>query len=86
MSIFEIVALIVAFAGAASKLLNSAKPFWSYLPASVATFLPSVVLMLPYLAAQVSDVETTVDLVNAIVVSLALLLPGTASKVEQPKV
>lgn len=80
MSIVEIVSFIVAFAAAASKLLNSAKPFWNRLPAPVSAFLPSVVVMLPFLAEQVSSVKTTIDLVNALVVSLALLLPGSVTK------
>lgn len=80
MSVVEIVAFVVAFAGAASKLLDSAKPFWEKLPSPVATFVPSVVLMLPYLAEQLGGVTTSLDLVNAFVLSLALLLPGATKK------
>lgn len=80
MSIVEIVSFVVAFAGAASKLLNSAKPFWSYMPAPVAAVLPSVVVMLPFLAEKIGGAQTTIDLVNAFVVSLALLLPGSTAK------
>lgn len=76
MTVVEIVAFVVAFAGAASKLLNAAKPFWEKLPKPVAMFLPSVVVMLPALAASVTGVTTTLGLVEALVVSLALLLPN----------
>ena len=80
MSVVEIVAFVVAFAGAASKLLESSRPFWKLLPGPVATFLPSLVVMLPTLASQVGAATTTLDLVNAVVVALALLLPGAAAK------
>jgi hypothetical protein len=81
MSIVDIVAFVVAFAAAATKLLNAAKPFWSKLPTVVSTFLPSVVVMLPFLASKLSGVTTTVEFVDAVVVSLALLLPGAAAKI-----
>jgi hypothetical protein len=76
MHLFEIVSFVVAFAGSASKLLTAAKPFWNKLPTPIAALLPSVCMMLPTLAEKVGGSTTTVDFVSALVVSLALLLPG----------
>ncbi len=75
----SVIAIVVAVALAATKLLKSAEPFWAFLPKSVATFLPSVVAMLPVLAEKVGLTTTPVDFTVAVVSSLALLVPGAAA-------
>lgn len=84
MSIVEIVSYSVAVIAAVSRLLDSAKPFWSKLPQPVAAFIPSVVVMLPQLSTLISGSKTTLDLVNAVVLAVALLLPGAAPKTTTP--
>lgn len=88
MSVVEIVSYVVAALLALSRILKSTEPFWKLLPPKVALFIPSVVAMLPVLIEQVGGAKTTLDLVNAVLVAGALLLPGAgvnAAKPDKPK-
>lgn len=76
MTFVDIVSYAVAAILAFSRILNSAKPFWKFIPAPLGTLVPSVVAMLPVLAEKVGAAQTGLDLVNAVLVAGALLLPG----------
>lgn len=76
MTVLDIVSYAVAGILAVTRVLEATKPYWKFVPAKVAAFLPSLVAMLPVLAAQVGLAHTGLDLVNALLVSGALLLPG----------
>lgn len=84
MSILQIAGYVVAAALAASRLLESTKPFWSFLPTKVAAFIPSIVAMLPVAAVQFGLVKTEMDFTSAFLVAGALLLPGAKPKVDPP--
>ena len=79
MSVVVIASYIVAAALAISRILESTKPYWSFVPAKIAVFIPSVVAMLPVLAEKAGLVKTELDLVQALVVAGALLLPGAGA-------
>lgn len=76
MTVFEVFAYVAGLALSATKLLNTAKPYWSKLPKVIATVLPSVVVVLPALAAQLTSLQTEGDLKMLGLTVLALLLPG----------
>ena len=80
MNLFEIIAYVAALALAASKLLVTAKPYWSKLPAVVATALPSVVMVLPAVAEALGKLQSTTDLKLVAMSVVALLLPGAVNK------
>jgi hypothetical protein len=84
MHVLQIASYVVAACLALSRLLDVAKPFWSLLPSKVAAFIPSIVAMLPVAAAQFGVVKTEMDLVSALLVAGALLLPGARPKVDPP--
>lgn len=84
MSVVDIVAYVVAAALAISRVLDSTKPYWRLVPTKIAAFLPSLVAFLPVLAAAVGAAKTELDLISAVLVSGALLLPG-AGVGEKPK-
>lgn len=84
MSVVEIVSYVVAALLAFSRILKSTEPFWKLLPQKVALFIPSVVAMLPVLIEQVGGAKTTLDLINAVLVAGALLLPGAGVSAGQP--
>ena len=85
MSTIEIISLAVAFLASASKLLASTKPLWNLMPKPVALLLPSLVVMLPYLAEKLGMAHTTLDVVSAVIMSLALVLPGAAAHADSSK-
>lgn len=85
MTVVDIAGYVVAGAMAASRILESTKPFWSVIPPKVATFLPSLVAMLPVLASKMGVAHSELDFVNALIVSGALLLPGAGISSSQSK-
>jgi hypothetical protein len=89
MTVVEIVSYVVAALIAFSRILKSTEPFWKLLPPKVALFIPSIVAMVPVLIEQVGGAKTTLDLVNALLVAGALLLPGAgvsaAQSTDKPK-
>lgn len=76
MTFVDVVSYLVAGLLALSRILNSTKPYWRFLPTKVAAVVPSVVAMLPVLISAVGASTSGLDLVNALIVSFALLLPG----------
>lgn len=81
----DIASAVVAFCLAASKLLTACKPLWAKLPRWLAVALPVLVLDLPQVADAFGVAHTGADLTTALVVSLALLVPGLA-EAETPAV
>lgn len=75
----SLASLIGAAALALTRLLTTAKPIWDRLPTSLQGLLPVLVLVLPQVAAQAAGVHTSLDLVNLLVLSVALILPGAHS-------
>lgn len=71
--------LIGAGALAATRLLTTLKPVWDRLPASLQGLFPVLVLVLPQIAAAALGVHTSLDLINLVLLSVALVLPGTHS-------
>ena len=82
--IVRVVAIVVAFAGAASKLLTATKGFWDTFPAWAQRVLPGAVLVLGDLPAALSGVQTWTDFGVAILGALALGLPGKHVQSGQP--
>jgi hypothetical protein len=68
--------LIGAACLALTRLFTTAKPVWDKLPAPLQGLLPMLVLVLPQLAEQAAGVKTGLDLVNLVVLAIALVLPG----------
>lgn len=85
MTTVEIVALVVAFCLQATRLLNSAKPLWQMLPDRAQALLPVLVAVLPQLASALTGAKSWMDLAEAVVIALAMLLPGmhTRSRASQ---
>lgn len=63
---------------AASRLLPVTKQFWDKLPRWLAVVLPVLVLDLPQIADAFGVAKTGADLTTALLVSVALLVPGIA--------
>lgn len=71
--------LIGAGVLALSRLLTTLKPVWDRFPALLQGLFPVLVLVLPQIAAAALGVHTSIDLVNLIALSIALVLPGVHS-------
>lgn len=82
----DIGADVVAALLAASKLLTAAQPLWQKLPRWLAVAIPVVVVDLPQLAGFFGVAVTSADLVQAVVLSAALLLPGLSEAEKTPAV
>lgn len=80
MTVFEVVSFVVAFAAAASKWLEVARPVWSKMPAPVATVVPSVVAVLPIIVSKLADTPTTVPALVTAAIAIALAVPGGLAK------
>jgi hypothetical protein len=76
LDIVRVVAIVIAFAGAASKLLSASKGFWDYFPIWLQRVLPGAVLVLGELPAALTGVRTWTDFAMAVLGALALALPG----------
>lgn len=71
MSLAELVALLVSFVLAFSRLLNVARPLWNHGPPWVQVLLPVLPPILAQLAGELGAVQTKLDL--AIAIALAVL-------------
>lgn len=71
--------LIGSGALALTRLLSTAKPVWDKLPPFLQGLVPALVLVLPQIAAASLGVHTSLDLMNLVVLSVALILPGAHS-------
>lgn len=80
MSVVQITTIAVSVIAALSRILDAAKPFWGMFPRPVAAFIPSIVVMLPSLAAALGLVKTPVDLTVALITAAALVVPGAMPK------
>jgi hypothetical protein len=83
--IVQVIATVVAFVSAASKLFGATKPFWGSLPTSVQRWLPGVVLMLGALPGLLAGAKTWTDFAVAVLGALALALPGRHTDIPNPK-
>jgi hypothetical protein len=76
-------AVIVAIIMAASRLAPFTKPYWTFFPKVVQTWLPSLVAGLPAALNAFSSVKTWLDFAQALLVvgtiPLALVAPGMKS-------
>ncbi len=72
----RLIATIVAFAAAASKLLSATVPFWGSFPPVVQRFLPGAVLVLGALPSALAGATTWTDFGVAVLGAIALALPG----------
>jgi hypothetical protein len=84
MSVVEIAAAVVSVLMVASRFLNAAKPMWDRLPKVVAVALPVVVAMIPQIAEMIGQSKTTVDFVNYVIASVALVVVGLFPKSAPP--
>jgi len=76
MSAFELIALVAGYALAATKFLNTVKPYWGKLPKFLSALLPSMVVLLPAVADRLGSLHNVTDLKVLGAAALALLLPG----------
>lgn len=79
LSIVDIVAYVIAGCMAASRAITALQPLWAKLPKWLAVLMPVFVLTLPQIASAAGLVKTSVDLVQFIIVTIALLVPGIAA-------
>ena len=77
--VVQIVTFVVAFALAASRILNASKALWSLLPPVLSGILPSLVVAIPALGEAVAGAQSWTDLTVAFLTAGALLVPGTHS-------
>lgn len=79
MNVVQVVTFIVAFALAASRILNATKPFWSIFPAWLARVMPALVVAVPALGQLIAGAQTWTDVSVAFLTAGALFMPGSAS-------
>jgi len=82
-------AVIVAIIMATSRLAPVTKPYWTFLPKVVQTWLPSLVAGLPAALNAFKSVNTWLDFAQAVLivaaVPLALVAPGMSSPHDEPE-
>lgn len=76
--VVSIVAVVVGVLLLASRWVQAAKPFWAYLPKSVAVLLPAVVAMIPQVIDLLNKSKTWDDLVSYGIAAAALVAAGLA--------
>lgn len=83
-------AVIVAIIMAASRLAPFTKPYWTFFPKVVQTWLPSLVAGLPAAVNSFEPVKTWLDFAQALLIvgaiPLALVSPGLSSPHNDPEV
>lgn len=84
MNVVQVVTFIVAFALAASRILNATKPFWSVFPAWLARVMPALVVAVPALGQLIAGAQTWTDVSVAFLTAGALFMPGSASHLSAP--
>jgi hypothetical protein len=80
MSVVEIAAAVVSVLMVASRFLQAAKPVWDRFPKVVAVALPVVVAMIPQVVDLIGQSKTTVDFINYVIASVALVVVGLLPK------
>lgn len=83
-TVVDVLSYVAAGALAGSKLISAVQPLWAKLPRAVAVLAPVLVLALPQIAGAAGLVKTDVDLVQFVVTSVALLVPGIAEAEAAP--
>jgi hypothetical protein len=82
-------AVIVAIIMATSRLAPFTKPYWTFLPKVVQTWLPSLVAGLPAAVNAFESAKTWLDLAQAVLIvgtiPLALVAPGLRSPHDEPE-
>jgi len=82
-------AVIVAIIMATSRLAPFTKPYWTFLPKVVQTWLPSLVAGLPAAVNAFASVNTWLDFAQAVLIvgtiPLALIAPGMSSPHDEPQ-
>jgi hypothetical protein len=64
---------------AASRMIPRLEPLWGWLPAKLRWLPPVLVVALPQIADALGVVESPLDLAEAVVLAVALLVPGARS-------
>lgn len=82
MSVLELAAMLAAYALATARLLNAAKPLWSWVPTKLQPLLPALLTVLPALGAQLGMVHTKLDLTETLIMALGALM--TAVRGQHP--
>lgn len=85
MSLVDIISYAVAALLAISRVLDSTKPYWKFLPPKVAMFVPPIVALIPVLADKIGAAKSGLDLVTALIVAGALVLPGAGAATAEKK-
>ena len=75
----EVASYVSAVSLSATKLLIAFRPFWDRMPRWLSVGLPVLVLDLPIVAQHFAGVVSGRDLLDASLMSLALVLPGLAT-------
>lgn len=78
-TVLQVAAILIAFLAQFSRIFAATKPFWGKLPAVVQVWLPPFLPFAAALQAALVGVTTWTDFAVAVIVSLALLLPGAPS-------
>ncbi len=82
-------AVILAIVLAATRLAPFTKPYWSYLPKKLQTWLPSIIAGLPIAVSAFGSVKTWLDFLQALLVvgavPAALAVPGASSPHNHPE-
>ncbi len=76
MSVIAIASAVAAVLLALSRVINTSKPLWLYLPVWLRRWLPVLAFVLPSLAEKAADSTTPTDLLNLGVLAAALIVPG----------
>jgi hypothetical protein len=80
MTVLEIASTAIAVLLAASRLLSAAKPLWSRAPDWLQAALPALMLWIPQAVEALGQAETKMDLVELVVLTVALLVPGAHTR------
>lgn len=85
MTIIELAALLAGYALALARLLNAAKPLWSWVPEKAQPLLPALITVLPVLASSLGGVETRLDLAEALLLAFGALTTAVRGVPAQAK-
>lgn len=75
--VLQVIATVIAFALAASKLLRATVPFWGSMPPTLQRWAPGGLLVLGALPNALAGVTTWTDFGVAVMGAFALAMPGT---------
>jgi hypothetical protein len=78
-TVLQVAATLIAILAQFSRIFAATKPFWGKLPAAAQVWLPPLLPFAAALQAQLAGVTSWTDFTVALIVSLALLMPGAPS-------